>query len=99
MPTTWDETRFIDGFPGKYVVLGRRHGDKWYIAGLNALKEPLSLTLSLPMLTNQTLDYYVDDHNGQPVKTTLKTDRKGRAKVLIQPDGGIILIEQEASKM
>ena len=99
MPTTWDETRFIDGFPGKYVVLARRHGDKWYIAGLNALKEPLSLTLSLPMLTNQTLDYYVDDQNGQPVKTTLKTDRKGRAEVLIQPDGGIILIEQEASKM
>ena len=65
MPTTWDETRFIDGFPGKYVVLARRQ-------------------LSLPMLTNQTLDYYVDDQNGQPVKTTLKTDRKGRAEVLIQ---------------
>ena len=57
------------------------------------------MTLSLPMLTNQTLDYYVDDQNGQPVKTTLKTDRKGRAVVLIQPDGGIILIEQEASKI
>lgn len=65
MPTIWDETRFIDGFPGKYVVLARRQ-------------------LSLPMLTNQTLDYYVDDQNGQPVKTTLKTDRKGRAEVLIQ---------------
>jgi hypothetical protein len=51
------------------------------------------------MLTNQTLDYYVDDQNGQPVKTTLKTDRKGRAVVLIQPDGGIILIEQDASKI
>ncbi len=27
VPTTWDETRFIDGYPGKYVVLARRHGD------------------------------------------------------------------------
>ena len=26
VPTTWDETRFIDGYPGKYVVLARRHG-------------------------------------------------------------------------
>jgi hypothetical protein len=36
LPTTWDETRFIDGYPGKYVVLARRHGEQWYIAGLNA---------------------------------------------------------------
>ena len=35
VPTTWDEVRFIDGYPGKYVILARRHGDKWYIAGVN----------------------------------------------------------------
>lgn len=28
VPTTWDEVRFIDGYPGKYVILARRHGDK-----------------------------------------------------------------------
>lgn len=27
VPTTWDEVRFIDGYPGKYVILARRHGD------------------------------------------------------------------------
>ena len=41
VPTTWDEVRFIDGYPGKYVILARRHGDKWYIAGVNAQKEPI----------------------------------------------------------
>ena len=34
IPSTWDETRFIDGYPGKFVVLARRNGDRWYIAGL-----------------------------------------------------------------
>ena len=93
MPTTWDETQFIDGYPGRYVVLARRHGDDWYVAGLNALKEPLKLTLDLPMFTaGSQLKYYVDDRkSGQPVLTTLKVDKKGRAKVEIQPNGGIIL--------
>ena len=45
IPTTWDETVFIDGYPGKYAVLARRHGNRWYIAGINAQKEPLKLSL------------------------------------------------------
>ncbi len=83
----------LTDFPGKYVVLARRHGDQWYIGGLNALKEPLKLTLDLPMLAGKTLDYLVDDKKGQPTKTTLKVDKQGRAKVTIQSNGGIILIE------
>ena len=43
IPTTWDETRYIDGYPGKYCVLARRHGDTWYVAGINAGSEPLKL--------------------------------------------------------
>ena len=41
VPTLWDETKFIDGYPGKYVILARRSGDKWYIAGVTADKTPL----------------------------------------------------------
>ena len=41
VPTLWDETRFIDGYPGKYVILARRSGDKWYIAGVTSDKTPL----------------------------------------------------------
>ena len=41
VPTTWDETKFIDGYPGKYVILARRSGDKWYIAGVTSDKTPL----------------------------------------------------------
>ena len=52
VPTTWDEVRFIDGYPGKYVILARRHGDKWYIAGVNAQKETLQLKVNLPMFSN-----------------------------------------------
>ena len=91
IPTTWDETRFLDGYPGKYVVLARRHGADWYIAGLNAQKEPQKLTLQLPMFAGQTITLYVDNQKGEPTKTTLKVDKKGQAKVEIQPNGGAIM--------
>lgn len=38
IPTVWDEVKFIDGYPGRYVVLARRHGQDWYVAALNAGK-------------------------------------------------------------
>ena len=93
LPTTWDETRYVDGYPGKYVVLARRHGNDWYVAGLAAEKQPLSLTLDLPMFApGQALQYYVDDKKtGEPTLTTLKIDKKGQAKVILQPNGGLIL--------
>ena len=93
LPTTWDETRYIDGYPGRYVVLARRHGADWYIAGLSAEKEPLTLILDLPMFAaGETLKCYIDNKKtGEPTLTTLKLDKKGRAKVTLQPNGGLIL--------
>ena len=41
VPTLWDETRFIDGYPGKYVILARRSGNKWYVAGVTSDGTPL----------------------------------------------------------
>ena len=93
LPTTWQETRFVDGYPGRYVVLARQAANgQWYVAGLSALKEPLTLTLRLPMFQpGQKLQYYVDSKRGEPTLTTLKLDKRGQAKVTIQPNGGIIL--------
>ena len=39
VPTTWDETRLIDGYPGKFVTMARRKGSTWYIVSLNGTLE------------------------------------------------------------
>jgi hypothetical protein len=65
VPTTWEETVFIDGYPGKYCVLARRNGNRWYVAGVNAGKEPLKVKLNLPMLTGKKLQIYNDDSSRQ----------------------------------
>ena len=84
VPTTWDETRFIDGYPGKYVVLARRHADNWYIAALNAQQEPLNLTLNLNGYNVKTL---LVDEALQP----MNPDKKGNLKITIQPSSGAVL--------
>lgn len=97
IPTCWDETRFIDGYPGKYAVIARRTGDKWLVGGINGTDAPLTLTLSLPMLAGRTVDCYIDQPKQAdemlptPVLRTQKIDKKGTVRVTLQPMGGIIL--------
>ena len=45
LPAVWDETRFVSGYPGESVVLARRSGDTWYIAGINGTDEQKALPL------------------------------------------------------
>jgi len=91
LPTTWDETRFVDGYPGSYVVLARRHGTEWYIAGLNAKSEPMKITIQLPMFAGQKVSYYTDNKEGYAELRQLKVDKHGKAKVVMQPNGGFII--------
>lgn len=50
LPTTWDDVKFIDGFPGKYVVVARKYKNKWYIAGINGEQTEKQLSLNLSAL-------------------------------------------------
>lgn len=95
VPTQWDETRFVDGYPGRYAVIARRSGDRWLIAGLNATDAPLTLTLDLPFVAGRQLTALTDvtTKDGQAVTEVakVKTNKKNRVKVTIQPSGGVIL--------
>ena len=90
--TTWDEVRFIDGYPGKYVVLARRHGDTWYVAGINATQEPLKLKVDLPMLSGKTVSCYKDDKKQQPMCESLKVKADKKVQLDILPQGGVVLV-------
>ncbi len=91
IPTTWDETRFIAGYPGKYSVIARRHGETWYIAGINAEKEAKKLNLELPMLAGQKVAIYNDKKDGTPFTEAITVSKNGKFSVTIQPNGGFVL--------
>ncbi len=92
LPTTWQQTRYIAGYPGKYVVMARQATNgQWYIAGLNAQKTPLTLTLDLNAYGNGLSKLLIDDKQLQPTQTVLKKDKKGKVKVTIQSNGGLVI--------
>ena len=92
IPTTWDETVFIDGYPGKYVVLARRHGEKWYIAGINAEKQARKIEAVLPMVAGKKVSLYSDKPDRSPAKEELTLEKDGRITLTIAPDGAVILV-------
>ena len=108
VPTDWEDTKFIAGYPTKYAVVARKAGNlngsgaalsagKWFVGGLNATDKPLALTLDLPMFAGKTVTYLTDQPKKKgekfftSVKKTLKVGKNGKAKVVIQPNGGIII--------
>lgn len=97
VPTEWDETRFVDGYPGKYVVLARRHGDNWYLAAVNATGEPLKLKLDLPMFAGKTVSSYSDDKHMQPQLRQQNVKSDGKFQLTVQPQGGFVLKNNRSS--
>lgn len=91
VPTTWDETVFIDGYPGKYCVIARRHGETWYIVAINAEKKEKTITVSLPMLSDKEIVLHSDNDNKQPQLTKVRLSKDKQIKLKLLPGGGAII--------
>ena len=106
VPTQWQDTKFLDGYPGKYCVLARKAmNGKWYIAVMNADKVARTLTLNLNLLkgsaSSQTPNGAAasgqwqminDGADGKtPSQTTVTADKKGMLKLTVGPQGGAVL--------
>ena len=78
VPTTWDETRFIDGFPGEYVVLARRNGNKWYVTAVNAVEKPVEFKVKdiLEALDADTKNVRLIDGGNDPKESKVSASKK-----------------------
>lgn len=94
VPTTWDDIRFIDGYPGKYVILARRHADKWYVVGINARQEPVKMKLQLPMIEGGSkVMMYSDDAALNGGIKEVKVSKKQEVKIEIPCNGGLVIVQ------
>lgn len=96
VPTTWDQTLFIDGYPGKYIVLARRHGEQWYVVAMNAESEAKQLKLDLNVLgvsAAKSLSTLLHDGTDgkTPQQTALKLDKRGRINLTLQPQCAAVI--------
>ncbi len=95
VPTTWDETVYIDGFPGKYAVIARRNGQNWYISGVNALTDPIKLKLQLPMVAGRSGSLYYDNDQSEAQFANKKVNSDGSIEVTMQPNGGFVFVNEK----
>ena len=91
VPTTWQDMKYVDGYPGKYLIMARQDTEgKWYLAGINATREPMKVTLDLSLLgAVQEVSLYVGNEM-KNVKVTRNLLYKG-LEVTIPSDGGVVV--------
>lgn len=99
VPTTWEDIRFIDGYPGKYVVLARKSQQgKWYLTAVNGTKETLKLKLPVDMFAvGQTVNVYSDKATKEvtPVGSVkkVKIGKKQTMEAVIPVNGAFLVTE------
>ena len=91
LPETWDDVKFIDGFPGKFVVLARRKGDRWYIAGINGENSERTLTLNLPFIADKSKGILITDAAGTKDFTKRSVDFSTPINITMYPFGGFVI--------
>ena len=88
LPTVWDETRYVSGYPGESAVLARRSGNTWYVAGINGKDAPQILKTNLSFMGKGSVQMFVDDASG---KWQISTISKLPSQVECQPRGGFVM--------
>ena len=92
IPSLWDEVKFIEGYPGKFVAIARRSGDLWYVAGINGENTDKELTLSLPFIPNGKGNLITDDSGSRSFLVNNITFEKSRPlSVKMKGNGGFVL--------
>jgi hypothetical protein len=92
VPSVWDDVRFLDGYPGSYVVMARRSGNRWYVSGINGdtIDRHLSLDLRILGKSGATLISDGDSHSFRA--DTLPLSDRGHVQLTLKPRGGFVLV-------
>lgn len=91
LPRNWDDLKFVDGIPGKYVVIARKSGDSWYLAGLNAEQADLNLTLDLSFIGSKKATLITDGVTERQFTQSEISSDKATA-ITIKSHGGFVAV-------
>jgi hypothetical protein len=91
LPDRWDDVKFIDGYPGKYVVLARKRGGVWYIAGINGEASPRTITLRVPFISTASKGVLIGDSDTEKDFVERKVDFSKPIQLILQPCGGFVI--------
>ncbi|HXD22165.1 MAG TPA: beta-L-arabinofuranosidase domain-containing protein [Gemmatimonadaceae bacterium] len=95
VPSVWDDVRFIDGFPGKHVVIARQGEGRWYVAGINGENQAAALHMSFADLPVQGRGTLISDGargNLSFRREAVQLTAQKTLDITVPPRGGFVLV-------
>ena len=93
LPSVWDETRFVSGYPGESAVIARRSGKTWYVAGINGTDEVKSVKTSLDIKDIKSGQAFYDSGDkDKPWDIRMMNARVLPDLLTLQPRGGFVWV-------
>ncbi len=93
-PAAWDDTKLIDGYPGKFVVMARKSGSKWYIAGINGENADKLINIDFSKFNAKSAEVITDEDQGSNFITGA-IDLKSPPPVKMKPYGGFVIVVEQ----
>jgi len=92
LPDYWDDVKFLEGCPGKYVVIARRSGDKWVIAGINGEPTEKIINLDLTGFNKSKATIFTEGENDELFsKTELNVLEENNYSLTMKGNGGFVV--------
>lgn len=88
VPTNWDDSKFIDGYPGKYIIMARKKDNVWHIVGINGEKTTKEIEIDLSFVVNTAGFIISENEKGFQQYPVSKSTR---LKVTMKPNGGFVV--------
>jgi hypothetical protein len=93
VPAVWEDTRFLEGYPGKFAVLARQGDGRWYVAGINGEPVARTLTLDLTRLQSARTGELITDGKDQPFSAqSITVPESRKLEVTLKPNGGFVMV-------
>jgi hypothetical protein len=93
LPDNWDDVKFLDGYPGKYAVIARRSGNRWYIAGINGDITQRKINLDVTLFKKSKATLFTDGKKSELFsKTVLNTARQKKCDITLNGNGGFVMV-------
>ena len=99
VPVSWDDTKFLDGYPGKGMLMARRKGSEWFVAAANGetFEKNISVDFSFLPKGKYRLQIMKDGQSNRDIKTEIIEYTKGAPlSIKVLPNGGFTIWVQKA---
>ncbi len=96
LPTVWDDTRLISGYPSDHIIIARQSGNKWYIGGLNGTNNNRDFSFNLDFIPSsiQQMTLFSDGTTSQEFHIENISPETRDIKISCLPRGGFTLVVQ-----